>query len=157
MVGGGKEARRSEINGELTAMQKNGVHQHVSEITVPVVRSTFAKCGLVIPPNATMPEARKIQSSVVTMLRGRGQTPVEGSQGQDIWALPHRTMEQPNRTKAIVSTKDFCEMHASRLSGKPIAPMLSVFSWACFVRPCSASRGTFRARPWTPLLKSGPK
>ena len=127
VLGGWKEARRSEIQCEVEGLlRKLGLQVHVSEIVIPFVRSTFARLNLNISSNTSLPEARKLQMNLVAELKSAGlKSEIEGSIGADIWALPHQTTEKRNRIKAIVSTKDFCTLHSKNLQPCPIVE----FDW----------------------------
>ena len=127
VLGGWKEARRSETQGEVEGLhRKLGLQVHVSEIVIPFVRSTFARLNLNISSSTSLPEARKLQMNLVAELKTAGlKSEIEGSIGADIWALPHRTTEKRNRIKGIVSTKDFCTLHSKSLQPCPIVK----FDW----------------------------
>ena len=127
VLGGWKEARRSEIQSEVEQfLQKLGLQVHVSEIVIPFVRSIFACLNLNIAPNTALPEARRLQTNLVAELKGAGlKSEIKGSRGVDLWALPHRTAEKRNRIKAIVSTKDFCIAQSKGLA----PPLIVEFDW----------------------------
>ena len=90
------------------------------EIVVPYVRSNIARIALVISPEATLAEARKIQTAFIGAIREQsGPSKLEGSRGQAIWAVANRKPEERNRVRALVTCKEFCVTYSSQLVPPP--------------------------------------
>ena len=66
VVGEWKDARRSEIQEEMASfLSQVKLTAEVAEVSVPFVRSTWARCNLAIPPNMSLNEARRLQTKIV--------------------------------------------------------------------------------------------
>ena len=92
----------------------------VAEVSVPFVRSTWARCNLATPPNISLNEARKLQTKIVQVIKeAKLHSELPDSNGQLLWCMPHRTPEKRNRIKAVVMRKEFCSLHAAKLAIPP--------------------------------------
>ena len=109
IVGGWLDARRDEIEREVQGwLQLVGKQQHVHEIVVPYIRSGHAKITLDLAQDSSIVSGRTLQKHVIDSLKAANLTSsIPGQQEHRIWVTPHRTIEERNRIKAVVSVKEF--------------------------------------------------
>ena len=124
VFGGWLDARRSEIQSEVEAVLKERkLSEYVAEISIPFVRSTFSR---LLNDDMPIHEARHIQTHVVSTLKQAfWKSPIPGSQGRVLCALPNRSAEKRNRIKAIITTEEFLLSQAARV-GKNV---IIEFDW----------------------------
>ena len=116
IVGGWLDARRDEIEREVQSwLQEIGKQQHVHEIVVPYIRCSHAKILLDLTQDASIVSGRALQKNVIDSLKAANlATNIPGQQENRIWVTPHRTIEERNRIKAVVSVKEFMSAEALR-------------------------------------------
>ena len=116
IVGGWVDARRDEIEREIQSwLQQVGKHTQVYEVVVPYIRCNHAKILLDLNQDTTIVSGRMLQKNVIESLKGANlKTCIPGQQENRIWVTPHRTMEERNRIKAVVSVKEFMSAEANK-------------------------------------------
>ncbi|CAE7034515.1 unnamed protein product [Symbiodinium microadriaticum] len=82
----------------------------VSDVHVPLVRSNFCRLSLSLEPTMSLQEGRKKQMAFVQALKSKGlKSKITGNEGRNLWCTPHRSPEERNRIKAVISVKEFAE------------------------------------------------
>ena len=106
ITGGWVDAKNSDLDKEwFTSLRLEG---HIHDIIVPYVRSSHVKIELSLGPEASIVSGRLLQKNVIDALkRSQFKSKIPCQEEYRIWITLHRTLEERNRVKAVVSVKEF--------------------------------------------------
>ena len=112
VMGGWRDARKTEAEEEagrvLATAKLSGV---VKECWAPYIRTTFLKVTLHYPDHATtLPARRTWQMKLIQAVKGLAyKSNAPGSEGAEIWISKQRSVEERQKIRALVVTKEFIE------------------------------------------------
>ena len=110
VMGGWRDARKTEAEEEAGRVLATapGV---VKECWAPYIRTTFLKVTLHYPDHATtLPARRTWQMKLIQAVKGLAyKSNAPGSEGAEIWISKRRSVEERQKIRALVVTKEFIE------------------------------------------------